>query len=68
MAIEHNIVRPWLCCKKCRNEYERKRRAANGRPESIDRLKDGTVTSKNHDDKIDMILEVMYGSNVRDMQ
>jgi hypothetical protein len=59
MAIEHDIIRPWKCCKKCRNEYERKRRIAEGRPTPVDRLRDGTVSAKNHDDKIDMILEVL---------
>ena len=60
MAIEHDIVRPWQCCKACRREYERKRRLAYGRPTSVDRLKDGTIAAKKHDDKIDQILEALW--------
>lgn len=59
--LEHDIIRPWLCCKDCRNEYERKRRRAAGRPMQIDRLRDGTESARRHDDRIDAILEVMYG-------
>lgn len=59
--LEHDIIRPWLCCKECKNEYERKRRLANGRPMEIDRLKDGTRRAENHDNKIDLLLEILYG-------
>jgi hypothetical protein len=58
--LEHDIVRPWLCCKDCKNEYETKRRRANGRPQSIDRLKDGSLRAERHDDKVDTILELLY--------
>ena len=58
--LEHDIIRPWLCCKKCKNEYETLRRRANGRKVSIDRLKDGTIAAQRHDDKIDALLEALY--------
>jgi len=36
-------------------------RRANGRPVSIDRLKDGTRAAERHDDIIDLLLEKLHG-------
>lgn len=61
MELEHDIIRPWLCCKGCKREYDKKLREANGRPTALGRLKDGTTAAKNHDDRIDTILEILSG-------
>jgi hypothetical protein len=60
--LEHDIVRPWLCCKPCRNEYERKRRKANGITTPQSRLQDGSERVRRHDDRIDTLLEILHGA------
>jgi hypothetical protein len=59
--LEHDFIRPWLCCKQCKREYDTQLRRANGRPVSVDRLKDGTKSAKRHDDIIDLLLENLHG-------
>lgn len=51
--LEHDIVRPWLCCKECRQRYKEDL--------TVNRLRDGTKAARAHDNKVDAILEVMYG-------
>lgn len=49
--LEHDIVRPWACCDDCRNRYELE----------LEPLLDDPPQASNHDDRIDLLLEILAG-------